>query len=618
MLVVGVLQTLAPEQTCVHGWKAAHFTIKGGHDDGALPSLRLTDSKTLKDFGATCDGTTDDNLAVAAALHAAAGDAFTLLVDCPAFIHIGSDIAKTVFIESGTTVVFSGDGKFIADNVYMPAFAILHQHNITFTNMRLEYNSRFPADAYGAKGYYRNGTFVSDAGYTPAAGHWNDYSLTPWLAKHCGIIFTQDTALWDGPTDTSAVFFIKGDSSNVVFTGLKAGVPDTAGGDSFIPVLFALMNGYLGNQTVNRSTPFTHQYVGVPHHFTFNDVELDGTYMTFQGNCRHCVFSNIVSKRYGDIQDKDGYHVGGYDGRNPGCHSGRCKWFAPPHLFYLNYAEGDPELYNYNITIANVRDIGPRIGTARDKTVGKNQSGNALSLKLGCVNCSVTNYSSSRPDGFNDVLTSSGLTVTNVTASFDSEFLNGVYPGWRWPGRGYHDITYRNVTLIDVAASAAHHPMDGATCTAAKCGETDQNSNIVFNDVTLVVKAWGDLQNPENFLSIVQPVVNQGANSVRTYRIASTDGFIVSAFNRSVGIDFGVLSASGTSGSSTKLYWAPNMIGSSSAMPSCAASGAWGVLPDVSPANITHPVAGTFEYTITCKTARHGDSVSATVTVTIK
>ena len=235
----------------------------------------------------------------------------------------------------------------------------------------------------------------------------------------------------------------------------------------------------------------------------------------------------------------------------------------------------------------------------------------AARARLGC--------SSSRLDGFNDVLTSSGLTVTNVTASFNSSFLNGVYPGWRWPGRGYHNITYRNVTLTDVATSAAHHPMDGATCTAANSG--DANSNIVFDGVQLVVNAWTDPLNPENFLGIVQPVLNQGADSIRTYRITSTEGFIVSAFNRTVGVDFGVLSASGMPGSSTKLYWASSTVERSGAHgppPSCAASGAWAVLPASSPASVTHPAAGTFEYTITCKGAGHGDAVTATVAVVIK
>ncbi len=83
------------------------------------------------------------------------------------------------------------------------------------------------------------------------------------------------------------------------------------------------------------------------------------------------------------------------------------KWFAPPHLFYLSYApNGDPALFNSNIRIRNVLDDGPRVGAARDKAASDGLSGYALSLKLGCVDCSVDNYITTRPDGFLDVLPS--------------------------------------------------------------------------------------------------------------------------------------------------------------------------------------------------------------------
>src|SRR5208282_627634 len=110
-------------------------------------------------------------------------------------------------------------------------------------------------------------------------------------------------------------------------------------------------------------------------------------------------FENITSHRYGDLQDANGGNVGGIG-----------KWFAPPHLFYLNYVtDGDPALFNTNIQIRNVVDDGPRVGVARDKGGSDSISGYALSLKIGCIDCVVDTYSSSRPDGFLDVLPSNNL-----------------------------------------------------------------------------------------------------------------------------------------------------------------------------------------------------------------
>src|SRR5580704_5314290 len=57
-----------------------------------------------------CDGRTDDAVGAATAFFAAKHHAFILLVYCPVFIHTGTDVARPIFVDSGTTVYFTRDG----------------------------------------------------------------------------------------------------------------------------------------------------------------------------------------------------------------------------------------------------------------------------------------------------------------------------------------------------------------------------------------------------------------------------------------------------------------------------------------------------------------------------
>jgi hypothetical protein len=93
-----------------------------------------------------CGGIEDASDGVARAFQAARHSAFTLLVDCPVRVHIGTDIARTIFIDDGTSVVFSGGGKLIIDNVFHPAFVIANSSNIVLANWDLEYDASLPVD----------------------------------------------------------------------------------------------------------------------------------------------------------------------------------------------------------------------------------------------------------------------------------------------------------------------------------------------------------------------------------------------------------------------------------------------------------------------------------------
>jgi hypothetical protein len=73
------------------------------------------------------------------------------------------------------------------------------------------------------------GRFVAAAGRTQPASAFNDLILTGWLKSNRGVTFDNSAgwvkSVWVGGVNPAAVFFITGDTSNVVFTGLKLSAP---------------------------------------------------------------------------------------------------------------------------------------------------------------------------------------------------------------------------------------------------------------------------------------------------------------------------------------------------------------------------------------------------------
>lgn len=421
----------------------------------------------------SCSGTADDSAGVAKAFAEAKGNAFTLLVDCPVKLHIGYDIARTVFIDNDTTVEFSGAGKFLVDNVMIPAFVFANTNHVTLTNWNVEYVGGIPVAAK-IGGYANNGSQVFP-GREPG-GAVNDQRITPWLAANRGVKFDHSqgnvNSIWANPTNTSAIFFLLGDTSDIKVSGLTVAVPKDAGAEKYVPVVFSTTMGWKSNQAVNGKTPLTPDYVDVPHDLKFTNVTFDGTYMGWVGANNNTLYENIKSHRYSDLQDANGGNVGGVG-----------KWFAPPHLFYLNFQPSwDQRFHNNHLQLRNVVDDGPRVGTARDKGGGDSVSGYALSLKIGCSDCSIDNYQTNRPDGFMDVLPSQNMTVSNVTASFDSSFLNNMFPGWRFPSTGYKNITFQNITITDTAPTTTQLPIGNSNVAT--------NENIVFKNVKVRLHRW--------------------------------------------------------------------------------------------------------------------------------
>jgi hypothetical protein len=530
--------------------------------------------KSIRDW-ATCDGAANSTEGVARAFAAARHAAFTLIVDCPVHLRIGDDIARTLFIDDGTTVQFTGAGKFIVDNVLHPAFVIANSSGIVLTNWNVEYDASLPVN-WKTGGYQSSGAFVASSGNAPAAGAFNDGPLTKWLAENRGVAFERRLAaahpIWTGPSNMSAVFFITGDTSDVTVTGMRLYAPAGAGGDRFVPMAFSLSANYMSNQVVTTATPRTTAHVAVPHDLTFTNIDLDGIYMGWQGNAQNVVFDTIRSHRYADLQDANGGTVGGVG-----------KWFAPPHLFYLNYlTTGDPGLFNRNIRIHDVVDSGPRIGVARDKGGSDTISGYAQSLKIGGIGISVDQYTSNRPDGFIDVLASDGLRISNVTATYDSAFLNNLFPGWRFPQTPYRNLTFENITLSDTAASSVQKPI----------GDTNQPSNerIVFSNVLVEVNRWSGQDFPI-------PLIEGHENEVALNFVIASDSLRgISSQKGNLSVVLEAAPATLRVGGATVLTW------SSSRADTCSAGGAWsGALAPRGTLAVNMNAAGDHEFLLDCQ-----------------
>lgn len=423
-----------------------------------------------------CDGKFDDAEGAAKAFDAAKASSFILLVDCPVFIHVGSDITKPIFIDNETTVQFSKSGLFKTDNMMIPAFVIANSSNIQLLDWRVEYIGSLSANPETG-GFKSNGVFVPVAGKYAPPGYFNNRTLSQWLSTHRGIIFNQSAgrvaSIWHGPTSQSAMFYMIGSTSNVVVRNMSLFVSKSASGSQFIPQCFSSLSGYRSNQTVTAKTPIDANYAALPNNLSFENIDLDGYYMGWQGGYQQSSWTLIRAHRYGDLQDSSGGAVGGLD-----------KWFSPPHLLYINHQAEEIGLVSRDLRISDVEDFGNRVGVARD-LLGEKQSGYANSLKIGGINVQVDRYKSARPDGLADILDGEDMKLTNLEATYDSSFLNHIYNGLRFPGYppGYKRLLIENLTLTDKSPVTKVNPVSNAT--------QPGNDQITLKNVNVIMNKWG-------------------------------------------------------------------------------------------------------------------------------
>jgi hypothetical protein len=312
----------------------------------------------------------------------------------------------------------------------------------------------------------------------------------------------------------------------VVVSGMSLYVPTTAGGSDFMPMAFSTSANWKSNQTVTALTAETTQYAAVPHLLTFENITLDGTLMGWQGNLENTTFDNITSKRYGDLQDANGNNVG-----------------------------------------------------------ADSQSGYAASIKLSCDTCSIVNYISRRPDGFMDLQATSNLTVNGAFASFDSAFLNNLYPpGIRFPGTGYSYLKFENAGFVDTAAVTLHGPFGNAT--------NPTNQAIDMANFQVYLTNWSGQNLP-------LPTIAGTTNDIDLdFSMSSQLMTVTYLQNRTLQTTVKATPTTVNRGAATALAW--SSVGASY----CSASGAWtGNLRTSGSRVIPLATNGTYDFTVGCANA---------------
>lgn len=426
---------------------------------------------------------TDNWEGVTKAFEAASQEGFVLVVDRPVFIHVGTDVERPIFVDNNTTVRFTKEGRFILDNELIPSFVIANSSNINFENWQIEYVGETPVDKASVTGYYMKGVFHPEPGsHAPVAGGFNDSTLTHWLAMHRHVRFDNILGgvheLWHGPTNPHSIFYVIGECANISVQHMKAFVPQNAPVNRFLPMLFSSLSGFRSDRTVTSKSAFTDANVAIPRKFTFNDIDLDGYYFGWQGEYLESTFNHIRAHRYGDLEAPDGSNGGGKD-----------KWYAPPHLFYLNDDTSYTKKPNSDVTITDVIDYGNRVGHARDLPGSVKLSGYANSLKIGGKDILVSGYVSYRPDGLFDLLRCDNMTIRDVTATYDSSFINDLFFGIRFPDKEYHDLVLENISLTDVAPRTIKAPISD--------NHDNGNRNIQFRNVRVYIHQWAGPKTPQ-------------------------------------------------------------------------------------------------------------------------
>jgi hypothetical protein len=118
-----------------HG--SATITITGGSAPTA-PTTPVVVTKSIKQW-VTCSETIDESNQLAAALTAAANNAFELLIDCPVRFHTGTASNSSITVPDGVTVKFSGEGEFLTVSNGPKALKIAHPNQVTFVNYNQTY-----------------------------------------------------------------------------------------------------------------------------------------------------------------------------------------------------------------------------------------------------------------------------------------------------------------------------------------------------------------------------------------------------------------------------------------------------------------------------------------------
>jgi hypothetical protein len=431
-----------------------------GAISGASPSASLVISGGETLFlstypGVDPNGVIDSRAAVVNALAQVANTKVTLIWDCPAYLNIGLNPANTIFVNSYTNVEFTPTGLILSDAVGVPTFCFQNTHDCIWRNVKFQYCAGLSPSLNGVGSQYSWGALAAPYGaatgpVVAATSTFNTTQITNYLANNWGNIFTGGaTALWAGPTNGGAMFMIRGNAYRLYFVGTdcRAYVPDNLLACYFIPCLVTMDAQWNANLTVTNATVASSANTSVPTEIYFDHWELDGVLMGFVGSPGSWQATNIVGKRYSDVQDQSGGNVGGAG--TP---------FSPPHLIYTisNYVGCQTKLFN-------TMDEGVYVGTATRRSTS---SGYINSLKCSPHNGSVIDgYTSLRPDGGWQMVTDAfggGGSFKNFYIRHDTSVGGGNFAVAFAGAPPLIDVNIDGESL-DLATVAQQYPISSAT-----------------------------------------------------------------------------------------------------------------------------------------------------------
>jgi hypothetical protein len=190
-----------------------------------------------------------------------------------------------------------------------------------------------------------------------------------------------------------------------------------------------------------------------------------------------------------------------------------------------------------------------------------------------------------------DVLASNGLTVSNVTATYDSAFLNNLFPGLRFPQTPYKDVAFDKMALTDTAATSVQLPVSSATQAS--------NDGIAFKNVRTVINRWSGSGLPV-------PVISGTGNSISMdVSILGTNSRIAMSASPGLEVTLQATPAKLKVGQTTTIKWVAK------GATSCSANGAWaGSMSRSGLRIVTAGSAGSYDYVLYCQ---NPDSSSSAV-----
>jgi hypothetical protein len=195
-----------------------------------------------------------------------------------------------------------------------------------------------------------------------------------------------------------------------------------------------------------------------------------------------------------------------------------------------------------------------------------------------------------------DVLSSNGLTVSNVTGTYNSAFLNNLFPGLRFPQLPYKNVTLDNVSLTDTASSSVRLPISSAAGAS--------NENVVFKNVRTVINRWSGSGVP------LPVIAGTGYSMSMDVSILDTDSRVAIATSPGLEVSLQATPAKLKVGDITTLKWVAK------GATSCSTNGAWaGSVSSGGSRVVTAASAGSYDYVFYCQNP--GSSSSAVLAIVV-